>query len=117
MIDLLELRIYDFTIYTKNCNDFSMKRNIDKTVLVIKHEDPICTSDDSTNVNLDSFVNYQVVEGKSAQEIFVYDRNHNNGDFSIERNNNETLFIFKKSVVKPTIKKSFCKWVKTIFTM
>ncbi len=95
---MIEIRITPFhTVYTKNCNNFSVKREIETTTLIVKHEE-IITNDYQNPLyeefDLVGFSNCSV--GKSEQEIFV----NSHCPFRFEEKEGETHFIFSNSYVE-----------------
>ncbi len=100
---MIEIRITPFhTVYTKNCNDFSVKRETETTTLIVKHEEIITDYENPLYEDFDlvGFSNCCVVEGKYQQEVFV----NASCTFRFERKEGETHFIFGNSYVEPYVK-------------
>ncbi len=98
---MIEIRITPFhTVYTKNCNNFSVKREIETTTLIVKHEE-IITNDYQNPLyeefDLVGFSTCSVVNGKCQQEVFV----NAYCTFRFEEKEGETHFIFSNSYTEP----------------
>ncbi len=102
---MIEIYITPFnTVYTKNCKNFSVKRENETTTLIIKHEyincdykNPLYEDFDIVGFFKCSVKNENSEDDNSQQEIFI------NGSFTFrfEEKEGETHFIFDNSYIEP----------------
>ncbi len=94
---MIEIRITPFhTVYMKNCNNFSVKRENKTTTLIVKHEEIDYDSESYEDFDLVGLSNCYVIQDKCEQEVFVNDF----CPFHFEQKEGETHFIFGNSYVE-----------------